>query len=105
MNAKLTAADVAANIRREFYFTAAQGVQGESEMGTRPAGSARHLERLTFCVLVLQSGFTVTGESFVANEADFNAATGREVAKADALRKVWPLMAYALREHAEFQPE
>ena len=90
--------DVIANVKSEFYFTAGDGVRGASEMGTSPAGRARHLEQLTFCVLVLQSGFTVTGESACASPENFNAEIGRHVARENAVAKVWPLMGYALKE-------
>ncbi|MCD7099101.1 hypothetical protein [Stenotrophomonas sp. MMGLT7] len=34
---RLTSDDIERAIRSEFYFTAADGVLGESEMGTKPA--------------------------------------------------------------------
>ena len=37
---RVTPADIEANIASEFFFTAAEGVLGASEMGTRPAGRA-----------------------------------------------------------------
>ncbi len=95
---RVTPADVIANVKSEFYFTAGDGVRGASEMGTSPAGSARHLNQLTFCVLVLQSGFTVTGESACASPENFNAEIGKRIARENAIAKVWPLMGYALRE-------
>lgn len=91
-------ADIEANIASEFYFTASDGVRGESEMGTAPAGRARALDLLTFCVLVLRNGFTVTGESACASPENFDAEIGRKIARQNAVQKVWPLMGYALRE-------
>lgn len=52
---------------------------------------------LTFCVLVLRNGFTVTGESACASPENFNAEIGRRIAREAALRKVWPLLGYELR--------
>ena len=100
---RVTPADIALNIRSEFYFTAADGVRGESEMGTSPAGGAKHLEMLTFCVLVLRSGFTVTGESACASPENFNAEIGRRIARENAVNKIWPLMGYALKERLSAQ--
>ena len=94
---RVTPADIAASIRSEFYFTAADGVQGESEMGTRPA-LWTGLHCLTFCVLVLRNGFTVTGESACASQENFDAEIERQIARQNAVQKIWPLMGYALRE-------
>ena len=95
---RITPDDIDANIASTFYFTAAEGVRGESELGTSPAGNAESLERLTFCVLVLRNGFTVTGESACASPENFDAEIGRKIARANAVNKVWPLMGYALKE-------
>ncbi|MDO9094458.1 MAG: Gp49 family protein [Rubrivivax sp.] len=94
--ARVTPEDVEAAIASEFYFTAADGVRGESQMGTSPAGLASSLERLTLCVLVLRNGFTVTGESACASAENFKADIGRKVARQNAVNKVWPLLGYAL---------
>lgn len=95
--ARVTPDDVKANIASEFYFTAADGVRGESELGTAPAGRAKSLELLTFCVLVLRNGFTVTGESACASPENFDAEIGRRIARENAVQKIWPLMGYELR--------
>ena len=52
---------------------------------------------LTFCVLVLKNGFTVTGESACASPENFDAEIGRKIARQNAVNKVWPLMGYALK--------
>lgn len=94
---RVTPADLEANITSEFYFTAADGCAGAS--GHRPtsvrAGTALGL--LTFCVLVLRNGFTVTGESACASPENFDAEVDRKIARANAVNKVWPLMGYALK--------
>lgn len=95
---RVTPADIEAEIGSEFYFTAADGVLGASEMGTRPAGRARALELLTFCVLVLRNGFTVTGESACASPENFDAEIGRKIARQNAVGKVWPLLGFRLRD-------
>ena len=95
---RVTPADIEANITSEFYFTAADGVECAS--GHRPnsvrAGTA--LDLLTFCVLVLKNGFTVTGESACASPENFDAELGRKIARQNAVAKIWPLMGYALKE-------
>jgi hypothetical protein len=52
---------------------------------------------LTICVLVLQNGFTVTGESACADARNFDPEIGKRVAKQNAVNKIWPLMGYELR--------
>ena len=55
------------------------------------------LNLLTFCVLVLRNGFTVTGESACASPENFDAEIGRKVARQNAIEKIWPLVGYELR--------
>lgn len=55
------------------------------------------LGRLTFCVLVLRNGFTVTGESACASPENFDAELCRKIARHNAVNKIWPLVGYELR--------
>lgn len=91
---RITPAAIEANIVGEHYFTAADGFAGSREF-TLEADHPLHL--LTFCVLVLRNGFTVTGESACASPENFDAEIGRKVARAQAISKVWPLMGYELK--------
>lgn len=91
---RITPADIDANIASEHYFTAAQGVIGNvDEDGDIPES----LDLLTFCVLVLRNGFTVTGESACASVENFNPYIGRKIARQHAIDKVWPLLGYELK--------
>lgn len=92
---RVTPADVEANIEREVYFTAANGA---SAVGEPVYSDDDSLRLLTFCVLVLKNGFTVTGESACASPENFDAELGRKIARQNAIAKVWPLMGYALKE-------
>lgn len=56
------------------------------------------LRLLTFCVLVLKNGFTVTGESACASPENFNAEIGRKIARENAINKVWMLEGYLLKQ-------
>jgi hypothetical protein len=96
---RITPADVEANIVQENYFTAAEGVLGATMEKGRHFGPGSVTEHtlLTFCVLVLKNGFTVTGESACASPENFDAEIGRRIARENAINKVWPLMGYALR--------
>ena len=108
---RITPADIDENIISEFYFTGADGVAGHFSLrNTKDASVASvalevaannvpsTLHLLTFCVLVLKNGFTVTGESACASPENFDAEIGRKIARANAINKVWPLMGYALKE-------
>ena len=53
---------------------------------------------LSICLLVMQNGFTIIGKSAPASAANFNAELGRKLAYEDAIRQLWPLEGYALRE-------
>ena len=102
---RITPADIEANIVSEHYFTARDGRRGAIADGTyvgreRPQfGEAdlATLDLLTFCVLVLRNGFTVTGESACASPENFDAEIGRKIARENAVDKIWPLMGYELK--------
>lgn len=94
---RVTPADIEANIAKEHYFTAADGVRGVSRAEGVLYAYSSSLELLTFCVLVLRNGFTVTGESACASPENFDAEIGRKIARANAVQKIWPLMGYELR--------
>ena len=91
---RITPADIEANIVSEHYFTAAQGVYGA---GSATNSNTESLSLLTFCVLVLRNGFTVTGESACASSENFDAGIGRKIARNEAVGKIWPLMGYELK--------
>lgn len=105
---RITPDDVRANIASEHYFTADEANFGHQYLRTvkenggvidHEASTNHHsaLKLLTFCVLVLRNGFTVTGESACASPANFNAEIGRKIARDNAVSKIWTLMGYQLR--------
>jgi hypothetical protein len=91
-NPGVTTADVEANIKHQYFFTAADGVT----LGNQPVASQLHL--LTFCVLVTDTGHTITGEAHCQDPARFDAAIGRTEARKDAINKLWPMVVYAARD-------
>lgn len=101
---RVTPDSIEAKIKSEFYFTGANGLFGAaavSEMDPAPKGDdgADSLLLLTFCVLVLENGFTVTGQSAVASPENYDQGIVRKIARADAVNQIWPLEGYLLREH------
>lgn len=87
---RVTPDDIEANISGEYFFTAADATKGCQQLDS--------LSLLTFCVLVLKNGFTVTGESACASPENFDAALGQKIARKNAVDKMWPLMGYALKD-------
>ncbi len=94
---RVTPADIEANIASEHYFTAYGGAKYARITRDEPKDSDA-LKMLTFCVLVLRNGFTVTGESACASPEEFDAELGCKIAHANAVTKIWPLMGYELKE-------
>lgn len=99
---RVTPAEIEANISSEHYFTAQHGVEGamaalELHQRTACIGHEVALRLLTFCVLVLRNGYTVTGESACSSPENFDAEIGRKIARENAIAKIWPLMGYELK--------
>lgn len=99
---RVTPQDIENNIASVHYFSARQGARaalyerGETTQLDDKADNA--LVLLTFCVLVLKNGFTVTGESACASPENFDAEIGRKIARENAINKLWPLMGYHLKQ-------
>ena len=53
---------------------------------------------LTVCVLTLENGFTVTGESACASPANYNKEIGDRIARDNAKEKIWVLEGYLLKQ-------
>jgi len=56
------------------------------------------IPHLTICVLRLKNGFSLVGTSAPADAGNFDADLGRKFAREDAIRQMWPLEGYLLRE-------
>jgi hypothetical protein len=86
--------DIEANIAETHYLLGIQAVnaagQGFSEF--------QNLDTLTICLVVTQAGFVIVGKSAPASPENFDQLLGRKLAYEDAVRQLWPLMGYALRE-------
>jgi hypothetical protein len=87
--------DIEAAIANRYAVTADQAL----------GGNAQHhpsLRVLSICLLVMKNGFTVIGKSAPASAENFNAELGAKLAYEDAVRQVWPLMGYALRDKLSY---
>lgn len=105
---RVTPAEIQSRISSEHYFTGEQGDFGAAAFTATaetalkdvnwPATGPISLKLITFCVLVLKNGFTVTGESACASPENFDAEIGRRIARENAIQKMWPLLGYELKE-------
>jgi len=95
---RITPTDVEAAILACYYFNGADA--HSAHWPDKNAMDPEHpsLKLLTICVLVLRNGFTVVGKSACASPENFNAEIGCRIAREDAVRQVWPLLGYALRD-------
>jgi hypothetical protein len=85
--------DIEKAIAAEYSFTADDAIQN--------APGHPSLRLLTLCLIVMKNGFVVVGKSAPASPANFNRELGAKLAREDAIRQLWPLMGYALREHLQ----
>lgn len=86
---RVTLQNIEDKIAAEYTFLASNAVSG-------PALDP--LKLLTICIIVMQNGFTVIGKSAPASPGNFDEEKGRTFAREDAIRQLWPLEGYALRE-------
>jgi hypothetical protein len=84
-------------IASEHYFTATEALVGQAR-GPEWQAVPRQMDMLTFCVLVLKNGFTVSGEAYCQDPAFFDVVQGRQAARADAVSKIWPVEIYLMKQ-------
>ncbi|VDS07914.1 hypothetical protein PARHAE_01094 [Paracoccus haematequi] len=56
------------------------------------------MPHMTICVIRLKNGFSLVGKSAPADPENFDLDLGQKFAFEDAVRQMWPLEGYALRE-------
>lgn len=99
MNNKITLEAIEANIKAENYFTALDGAMGHylsHPMAVLDVVNPE-LKRMTFCVLTLQNGFMVFGESSCVSLDNYDEQLGRKYSREKAISKCWELMGYELK--------
>ncbi|MBD2798300.1 hypothetical protein ID856_17565 [Xenorhabdus sp. 18] len=100
--ARVTPEHIENTITYEMYFTAYDGFSGASKENPdavyAPIEAIESAKLLTFCVLALKNGFTVTGESACASPENFDADIGRKIARQNAFNKIWQLEGYLLKQ-------
>lgn len=67
------------------------------------------IKHATMAIVILDNGYALQGWSAPADPENFNADLGKQYAYEDAMRKMWPLEAYVMRDamtgHASVSPE
>lgn len=66
--------------------------------GPHPNSHAQPLGLLTICLVVMNNGFTIIGKSAPASPENFDPELGKKLAHEDAIRQIWPLMGFNLRQ-------
>lgn len=95
---RVTEHDIEAMITHEHYFTAKDGVFGEALVRQgHTAATPVALSVLTFCVLTLRNGYTITGQSACADPKSYDKEIGRRIARKSAVDQIWPLLGFDLR--------
>jgi hypothetical protein len=98
---RVTLDDIKNSIVAEYGFIAGKAV---AALEIPAYGHNGALDLLTIYILVVKNGFTVIGKSAPASPENFNAELGMKLAKEDAMRQLWPLMGYALRDRLAKPP-
>lgn len=93
---RVTLDDMKSKIAFTHYLNAGEASRAAS--GLLVEESAPSLELLTICLLVMRNGFVVIGKSAPAPPENYDAEKGRLFAFEDAIRQLWPLEGYSLRE-------
>ncbi len=106
---------IESTIAHEYYFKANQGVIGVhaeiaagewAEGDTRPVAHVEMhtaLNLITFCVLVLVNGYTLTGKSVCLDPAAFDEELGKKYARQDAIKQAYPVFAFSLAQLRAFE--
>ena len=90
--------DIRAEIASEHYFVAWDALFALDTLSdAEPRPAENQLATLTICLLVLKNGWVQLGKSAPADPANFNSLLGRKLAYEDAVRGLWPLMGFALK--------
>jgi hypothetical protein len=102
---RVSLADIQEAISAEYSFVLGAAL---SELGCPTVNDYDGTHVLTLHAIVMRNGFVVIGKSAPASPENFNAELGAKFAKEDAMRQLWPLMGFSLRDRlqdAKFQRE
>jgi len=80
----------------EGYYVNAGSVVSRSHGGDLPEDHPLRL--MTLCFLICDNGFVIVGKSAPASAENFDVEKGRVFAYEDAMRQLWPMRGFALRQ-------
>lgn len=60
---------------------------------------------MTLAIITMQNGFIFVGKATPADPTNFDEALGKKFAYEDAIRQIWPMEAYLLREKMACQDQ
>lgn len=93
--------DIEGAIGMRFDTTADEAVRhavGHSKQDFEVPRAIAQLQLMSICILVMKNGFTVVGTSAPASPENYDRELGRKFAYENAVRQLWPLMGFALRD-------
>lgn len=90
--------DIKNAIDGAFYMRGSAILPDAVQTGSVEDRSYGPLDNLTICLVVMKNGFTVIGKSAPASPDNFDETLGMTLAYEDAVRQIWPLMGFALRD-------
>lgn len=91
---RVSLSDMEGKISAQHYFTAGQAIAALGQ----PTNVNSPTDLLTICILVMANGFTIIGKSAPASPENFDEEKGKRFAYEDAIKQLWPLEGYALRD-------
>lgn len=97
---RVTKDEIEAEIFSEHYFIGSDGIQQSNAVHVF-SGASWYLgatQRMTFCAPQLKNGFTVIGESACVSRGNFDAQIGRDIARSNAIEKMWLLLGFRLAD-------
>jgi hypothetical protein len=89
---RVSLVDIQDSIAAKYHINAFEAVEAVGA----PAHEA--LKMLTVCILVMKNGFVLIGKSAPASPENFDREKGERFSYEDAVRQLWPLMGFALRD-------
>jgi hypothetical protein len=84
----VTENEVDAEIHSEYYINVGEAI----------GAWAGPTMRLTLCILVLKNEFTIVGKSACVYPELYDPEKGRQLARADAVKQVWPFLGFRLAD-------
>lgn len=100
---RVSLADMTAAIDSVHFINAGDAVERTNV--TEEDGAPASLHLMTLCFITMRNGFVVVGKSAPAHPENYDAGKGKQFAKEDAMRRIWPLMGFSLRDRLQLEAQ